>query len=205
MRTPEQPSGERILAGWLAALDPGRGRSTLSTGPADSPTSAVAAAARQLDLRLSLVTVAEPAARTLVPGGRLCRAHGPDTDPLGYLHQLAAHPGLDGLDVGCDVIWDPIGPHAGLARHLHQQPAALVAITTHARTGPAREPLGSEAASIVHEVPYRCSFSPPASAPNWPFPLGPDRSPGDRRRSVQPRGRVLSALLVAGQPATLIP
>lgn len=70
---------------------------------------------------------------------------------------------LDGADVTAAVEYDPIGPAPGLATHLERQPADLVAVTTHARSGVARLVLGSGAASIIHAATVPVLVVPPTT------------------------------------------
>ena len=46
--------------------------------------------------------------------------------------------------------YDPISPASGVRTYLDQNPAGLIAVTTHARTGLRRVLLGADAAAIVH-------------------------------------------------------
>ncbi len=57
-----------------------------------------------------------------------------------------------GLDIDGDAVYDPVSVAGGLADYLEDRPPALVAVTTHARTGMARLVLGSVAAGIVRQV-----------------------------------------------------
>jgi nucleotide-binding universal stress UspA family protein len=116
--------------------------------------------ARRLGLRLSIATVAEPTPPPIAPGGHRHRAFGPDTDPDDYIQRLAQRLDLAGLDVDAEVIWNPTSPHCGLADHLGDHPATLVAVTTHAGTGIARVVLGSEAARLIYASPVPVLVQP---------------------------------------------
>lgn len=112
-----------------------------------------AAWARRLGLTLSVATVAEPAPRPWQPTAERQRAFGPPGDPQEYLAALSRDPALAGVEFDAIVLWDPIGPDAGLFDHLEARPATLLAVSSHARTGLARVLAGSEAARIVHGSP----------------------------------------------------
>lgn len=108
--------------------------------------------ARALGRSLLLCTVAEPTPSPNRPDVRDFRGHGPD-DPEGYLDQLAARWATAGLEVEVHPIYNPINAEDGVIRFLREQPAELVALTTHGRTGVPRLALGSTAAGIIHGVP----------------------------------------------------
>lgn len=115
--------------------------------------------ARALAMSLSIVTVVEDVPATLrpaEPGGR----YGSSGDADGYVEALAqrwrdAVPHVEGL-----VLRDPIGPADAIRVHLEQQPAGLVAVTTHARSGLDRVRLGAAAASIVRASVAPCLVAP---------------------------------------------
>lgn len=95
---------------------------------------------------LTILTVADEAATA--PSGERPNRFGP-ADPKGYVDDLAARwrngvPGATG-----EVVYDPLDVASGLAARLARQPAALVAVTTHARTGFDRLRLGATGADIV--------------------------------------------------------
>jgi nucleotide-binding universal stress UspA family protein len=100
-------------------------------------------------MSLTILTVAEPVLPALRPDRRPVRQYGPDGDPDEYVTGLAerwreAAPGVSSL-----VAYDPISPAQGVRSHLDKEPAGLVAVTTHARSGWQRLLLGAVAASIV--------------------------------------------------------
>jgi nucleotide-binding universal stress UspA family protein len=49
-------------------------------------------------------------------------------------------------------VYDPIGIAAGMRQHLSEEPAGLIALTTHARSGMQRIRLGAAAADIVRNA-----------------------------------------------------
>jgi nucleotide-binding universal stress UspA family protein len=109
------------------------------------------AAALQLDL--SIVTVAEPMPEPVRPGVPYHRRHGPPAPAEEYIDRLVTAWRGRGVAVDGEAVYDPVSVIDGLTDYLQRRPAALVAATTHARTGVARLMLGSVAASIVHNVP----------------------------------------------------
>jgi len=108
-------------------------------------------------MRLSVVTVAEEAASTAA--GERPNRFGPP-DPERYVEELAARSRSVVADAVGEVVFDPISVASGLGRHLLAQPAGLVAVATHARTGLDRLRLGATAADIV-----RTSTSPALVVP----------------------------------------
>lgn len=107
--------------------------------------------AAQLARRLEIVTVAGPA-----PTGRgedvsQGRAWGP-AEPESYVASLVARCKGSGVDVGSQVVHDPVGAHAGLVPRLGEL-GVLVVLGSGSRQGPARAVLGSQATRIVHDAP----------------------------------------------------
>lgn len=101
--------------------------------------------ASALGLGLTVLTVADDTASTT---GAATNRFGPP-DPQGYVDTLAAEwsavvPGAVG-----EVVVDPIGVASGVRSRLGTDPAGLLAVTTHARSGLERVRLGSAAADIV--------------------------------------------------------
>jgi nucleotide-binding universal stress UspA family protein len=80
-----------------------------------------AAWARALGLGLTILTIAEPAARPWLPPAIRVRGFGPP-DPEQYIEALAAGPELTGLDVDTVVVWDYVGPDAGVFGYLEAHP-----------------------------------------------------------------------------------
>lgn len=114
----------------------------------DTPaaSSLVAVASRwsaMLGQPLEVLTVAEPVPDPVKPGASHHRRFGPE-DPESFLRQLVGDAGTT------TVVWDPISPAEGVSLHLQEHPAAIVVLSSHARTGPSRLAFGSVAASIVH-------------------------------------------------------
>lgn len=118
--------------------------------------------AEVLGVALRIVTVAEPALAGL-DGRAALRFLGPREDPEKYVARLADSWRRSGLDVSGLVVYDPIGAGPGLASHLRTGPAALLVVTTHARTGLRRALYGSSAAAIVRHSPVPVLVVPPHS------------------------------------------
>ncbi|HET6951668.1 MAG TPA: universal stress protein [Acidimicrobiales bacterium] len=156
--------GPRVLIG---GNDQSAGRivACLDGGPlAERVLPTVAAWAHRFDLRVSLVTAADPVllrSRLARERAEATRPYGHHGDPMAYLHAAAALPVLAGLDVDTEVLWGLAHPHIAIGEHLDRHPALLVAATTHARTGLTRMALGSNVARIVHRVPVPVLVEPP--------------------------------------------
>ena len=103
--------------------------------------------AAALGVRLSVLTVAEDVARAL--DGTRPNRFGP-ADPQRYVTELADR-WRQHVDAVGEVAFDPIGVATGVAAHLAARPTALLALTTHARSGVERIRLGATAADIVHK------------------------------------------------------
>jgi nucleotide-binding universal stress UspA family protein len=114
--------------------------------------------ARALEMSLTIVTVAEDAPPPLEPDRHVSRygAGGAET----YVETLVQGWQGSAPEVNGHVITDPIGPASGMRTYLDQQPAGLVALTTHARSGMQRVLLGAAAASIVHASVAPCLVVP---------------------------------------------
>jgi nucleotide-binding universal stress UspA family protein len=114
--------------------------------------------ARALEMSLTIVTVAEDAPPPLEPDRHVSRygAGGAET----YVETLVQGWQGSAPEVNGHVITDPIGPASGMRTYLDQQPAGLVALTTHARSGMQRVLLGAAAASIVHASVVPCLVVP---------------------------------------------
>lgn len=124
----------------------------------------VAAWARRLGLRVSVVTAADPLLVRSTLGRHRRGATGqylPDGDPQAYLAALATSPAFAGVTVDTEVLWGLASPHVTIGEHLDRHPALVAAATTHARTGFARAALGSEAAQIVRRSPVPVLVVPP--------------------------------------------
>jgi nucleotide-binding universal stress UspA family protein len=106
--------------------------------------------AAALQMQLAIVTVAEDAPPTL--DGERVNRFGP-TDPESYVKELAERWRDTVPDTVGQVVVDPIGVASGLRLHLSHNPAGLVAVTTHARSGLQRVRLGAVAADIVRTSP----------------------------------------------------
>jgi nucleotide-binding universal stress UspA family protein len=102
--------------------------------------------AATLGMELAILTVAEDASPTL--DGTRPNRFGPPT-PREYVEELAERWRQVVPNTGGEVAFDPISVASGLRQRLAAQPAGLVAVTTHARSGLARVRLGAVAATIV--------------------------------------------------------
>lgn len=142
---PGVPAGHRLAERVVACVDGSPSSETVV------PTAANWASA--LGLRLSLVTVAEPIPPPLKPGAPYRRGHGPAIDADDYIARLVQDWQRRDVAVDGTAVHDPVSVAGGLADHLATRPAALVAATTHARSGATRAVLGSVAAAIVRHVP----------------------------------------------------
>ncbi|MDQ4134353.1 MAG: universal stress protein [Actinomycetota bacterium] len=130
--------------------------------PSERVLPVAAAWATRLGMSLTILTVAEPSPPPLRPDATWHRHHGPDADADAYVRRLAEAWADAAPDVGGQVVYDPISSADGMRTYLDQDPAGLVAVTTHARSGLPRAVLGSGAADIVHA----------SSAPVLVVPLG---------------------------------
>lgn len=134
-------------------LRPARLVACVDGSPASEQVLPVAASwARTLGLQLDLVTVAEPTPAPVRAEATGFRHHGPD-HPEQYLDGLVQDWSRNGLVPVAVPVYDPISPAGGLRAHLDDHPAALVAVTTHARSGVERVALGSVAARIANISP----------------------------------------------------
>lgn len=118
-----------------------------------------AAWARALAMALSIVTVAEDAPPPLRPDAGKSR-YAPSGDAATYIDELVERWQGRAADVNGEVVLDPISPASGLRTHLAQEPAGLVAVTSHVRSGIKRVMLGATAASIVHASEAPCLVVP---------------------------------------------
>ncbi|HEX7096474.1 MAG TPA: universal stress protein [Acidimicrobiales bacterium] len=108
--------------------------------------------ARELGLRVSLVTVAGEPMTSLREGGQPRRSFGP-ADPYVYIADAVERYETSGVELDGDVIVDPISPASGLSTLLREVPHAVLAMATHGRRGLARLIHGSVAATIVDASP----------------------------------------------------
>jgi nucleotide-binding universal stress UspA family protein len=138
-------------AGPGAPLAAGRLVACVDGSPSSETVLPVAASwAAALDLALTVLTVAEPIPEPMRPGSSWRRAIGPDGVPEDYVGRLAERWGAVGRPARGQVAYDPVNAADGVAAAIEAEPAALVAVTTHARSGIRRAALGSAAAAIVH-------------------------------------------------------
>jgi nucleotide-binding universal stress UspA family protein len=109
--------------------------------------------ARLVDEPLTVTTVAEPVPPPVRPDHPARRRFGPDGDVEMFLDSLVAPHRQQGHKVEVLALYDPISPASGLEVYLRDNPATLVVVASHARTGPTRLVFGSEAAAIVRRSP----------------------------------------------------
>jgi nucleotide-binding universal stress UspA family protein len=120
---------------------------------------AASAWARALGMSLSIVTVVEDAPSPVQPDRHASR-YGSSGDAERYIGELVHRWQGTAAEVNGDVIRDPLSPASALRTYLGQQPAGLVAVTTHARSGMQRVLLGAVAANIVHASNAPCLVVP---------------------------------------------
>lgn len=137
----------RRPASWPAPLSRG-GILACVDGSSDSEAVLPEAArwASALDKPLSIVTVAEDAAADW--NGHRPNRFGPE-NPQQYVDELAAYWRDTRRNTIGTVVYDPIGVASGLKSYLASQPVALVALSSHARTGLDRLRFGATSAEIV--------------------------------------------------------
>ncbi|HEV7861467.1 MAG TPA: universal stress protein [Acidimicrobiia bacterium] len=102
---------------------------------------------------LTVTTVAEPVPPPLRPDHPTRRRFGPDADVDAFLEGLVGPLHQQGHKVDALPLYDPISPASGLELHLRDNPATMVVVASHARTGPTRIVFGSDSASIVRRSP----------------------------------------------------
>jgi nucleotide-binding universal stress UspA family protein len=115
--------------------------------------------ARALGMSLTILTVIEDAPAPIRPGGTDSR-YGASGDAQTYIDELVRQWEGTTSEVTGQVVRDPLNPASGIRAHLAQQPAGLVALTSHARTGVQRILLGAAAANIVHASVSPCLVVP---------------------------------------------
>jgi len=104
--------------------------------------------AAALNMSLTILTVAADVARASGRGDASAGRFGP-ADAEQYIAQLAQSWNAPGLEVTSRVAYDPISVASGLKAHLRDEPAGLIALATHARSGMDRIRFGAGAADIV--------------------------------------------------------
>jgi nucleotide-binding universal stress UspA family protein len=104
---------------------------------------------KALEMRLTILTVAEPAPPPLRADSAWRRRFGPEADADQYITELATKWSDAAIDVSGQVVYDPISPAEGVATYLDDVPAGLITLTTHARSGFSRLFAGANAAAIV--------------------------------------------------------
>ena len=115
--------------------------------------------ARALGMSLTILTVVDDETAPLRPE-RQRSPYGEGTDAESYVDALAHRWRATVPEVDGHVVRDPLGPASGVRSYLRQQPAGLVALTSHARSGMRRVLFGATAASIVHRSPAPCLVVP---------------------------------------------
>ncbi|MEW6475496.1 MAG: universal stress protein [Actinomycetota bacterium] len=95
-----------------------------------------------------VLTVAEERPEPVRPGP-VRRSFGPAGDVDAYLEALVRPIRDDGHKVDTLAWYDPISPAKGLQAYLWDNPACLVVVASHARSGPTRVVFGSVAAAVV--------------------------------------------------------
>jgi nucleotide-binding universal stress UspA family protein len=106
--------------------------------------------AHALGMKVTIVTVAEPCPPPVRIGAPWRRHHGPNEDADEYVGRLGERWALDAPGLDTAVVYDPIGPAAGMKDYLAAHPTGLIAVTSHLRDGLAHAAFGSGAAEIVH-------------------------------------------------------
>jgi nucleotide-binding universal stress UspA family protein len=114
--------------------------------------------ARALEMSLTILTVVEDAPAPIRPERQ--SRYGASGDAATYVKELARHWAEMAPEVSGQVLRDPISPASGIRTYLQQQPAGLVALTSHAREGLQRVLFGAAAASIVHASVSPCLVVP---------------------------------------------
>lgn len=144
-------SGSRYRrpAGWPEPLSVRRLIACVDGSPASEEVLPAASKwATALDMSLTILTVAPDTARTSGRDDPAAGRFGPaDAEP--YVAQLADSWSTPGLEVTGHVAYDPISVASGLKSHLREEPAGLIALATHARSGMNRIRFGAGAADIV--------------------------------------------------------
>lgn len=104
-------------------------------------------------------TVTDGAGPSLRPGRHESR-YVADGDASNYISELVARCQGAAPEVYSEVIVDPISPASGIRAYLDRQPAGLIAVRTHSRSGVERLLLGATAASIVQASVAPCLVVP---------------------------------------------
>jgi nucleotide-binding universal stress UspA family protein len=97
---------------------------------------------------VTVLTVAEPVPPPLV-AGPVRRRWGPDDDVDLFLRALLARVRRDGVEIGSQAVYDPIGPADGLVAYVREHPSSSLVVGTAAPKGLERLAKGSTAAAIV--------------------------------------------------------
>lgn len=123
-------------------------------GSAESETVIPVAAvwAKALDMSLTVATVAEPIPPPM-DDRRWHRHIGPHADAEKYIAEVLDRFSRTAEGATGQVIYDPISAGDGLRTYLEREPAGMLAVTTHARSGLERVLLGAGAANIIVQSP----------------------------------------------------
>lgn len=113
---------------------------------------AAAAWATALDMALTILIVAEPAPMSPVPTTTPTRrvGHLDAQEAATYVARLAEQWSGRAPEVTGQVALDPVNPASGVEAHLRDDPAGLLALSTHARSGARRLWSGAVASSVIH-------------------------------------------------------
>jgi nucleotide-binding universal stress UspA family protein len=136
---------------WPAPLSRGGIVACVDGTPASEAILPIAAAwARAFDMALNVLTVAEDMPPPLPGRSGPVRSFGLD-DPEEYVAGLAER--MTGtMPVAGLVVYDPISVASGIGTYVAHEPAALMALATHARAGMDRVRFGATAADIVRNA-----------------------------------------------------
>jgi nucleotide-binding universal stress UspA family protein len=133
----DRPNGKRHRV--VASIDETRGSwSVLPTAANWS---------RWLGEDLLVITVAEPVPDPVRGVPR--RVFGPDGDVDAYLADAVRQLRDAGIGVDTLAVYDPVSPADGITSYIQDEPAVLLALASHARTGLDRLVFGSAAATVV--------------------------------------------------------
>ena len=108
--------------------------------------------AREYGLVVNLITVAAEPLTSLTEDEEGHRTFGPQ-NPDAYIAAAVQRHRTEGVNVVGEVLIDPISPASGLGQLLRDVPHAVLAMTTHGRTGAQRIVHGSVAGNIVDVSP----------------------------------------------------
>jgi nucleotide-binding universal stress UspA family protein len=99
-------------------------------------------------MALTVLTIAEDVPAPMLTDSASLRSFGPDK-PEDYVGRVTEDRTQGSPPVTGVVVYDPIGVASGIRTYLAQEPAALIALATRARSGLERVKFGATAADIV--------------------------------------------------------